>query len=85
MRSECVCASIERAGVLLVELTSTVQRHAARPGKIVLLDALLVNGLLGNDVAGAEEHAGGDSLGEEGPSGQSSLVPAEEKGEGAGC
>lgn len=46
----------------------------------MLLDALLVNGLLGNDIASAEEHGSGDSLGEEGPAGESSLVPVGELG-----
>lgn len=56
-------------------LTTTVEGHAASAGKIMLLNALFVDGLLSNDVAGAEEDGGGDGLGEEGPSGQSGLVP----------
>lgn len=58
-----------------LELTSTVEDHAAGPGQVVLLKALLVDGLLGNDVAGAEEDGGGDGLGEEGPLDQLGLVP----------
>lgn len=41
----------------------------------MLLNALLVDGLLGNNVTSAKEDGSGDSLGEEGPSGQSGLVP----------
>lgn len=57
------------------KLTAAVEGHAARPRRVVLLDALLVDGLLGDDVAGAEEHGGGDGLREEGPAGQPGLVP----------
>lgn len=56
-------------------LTTTVEGHAASAGDIVLLDALLIDGLLGDDIAGAEEDRRGDGLGEEGPGGQPGLVP----------
>lgn len=39
------------------------------------LDTALLDGLLGDDVAGREEDRGGDALGEEGARRQASLVP----------
>lgn len=42
----------------------------------MLLKALLVHGLLGDDVAGAEEDGRGDDLGQQGPLDQLGLVPA---------
>lgn len=56
-------------------LTTTVEGHTASAGKVVLLNALLFDGLLRNDVAGAKEDGGGDGLGEKGPCGQPGLVP----------
>jgi hypothetical protein len=41
----------------------------------MLLQALLVDGLLGDDVAGAEEDGRGDDLGQQGPLDQLGLVP----------
>lgn len=58
-----------------ISLTTTVEGHAASAGKVMLLETLFVDGLLGNNVAGAEEDGGSDGLCEEGPSGQSGLVP----------
>lgn len=56
-------------------LTSAVENHAAGAGEVMLLQALLVDGLLGDDVAGAEEDSRGDDLGQQGPLDQLSLVP----------
>lgn len=56
-------------------LTSAVEGHARGAGELVLLDALLLDGLLGDDVARGEEDGGGDALGEQGPGGQAGLVP----------
>lgn len=41
----------------------------------MLLEALLVDCLLGDDVAGAEEDGRGDDLGQQGPLDQLGLVP----------
>lgn len=57
------------------ELTSAVEDHAAGAGQVMLLQALLVDGLLGDDVAGAEEDGRGDDLGQQGPLDQLGLVP----------
>lgn len=46
-------------------LTSSVEGHPARPGKLVFLDALLLNELLGHDITDAKEHRGRHSLGEQ--------------------
>lgn len=35
-------------------LTSTVEGHTASPSEVMLLKSLLVDDLLGNDIAGAE-------------------------------
>ena len=59
--------------------TSAVEDHAAGAGQVMLLQALLVDGLLGDDVAGAEEDGRGDDLCQQGPLGQLGLVP---EGEG---
>lgn len=56
-------------------LTSAVEDHAASAGQVMLLQALLVHGLLGDDVAGAEEDGRGDDLGQQGPLDQLGLVP----------
>lgn len=56
-------------------LTSTVEDHATGPGRIVLLDALLLDGLLGDDITGAKEHSRCDHLGEQRPAVELGLVP----------
>lgn len=61
-------------------LTSAVEDHAAGAGQVMLLQALLVDGLLGDDVAGAEEDGRGDDLGQQGPLEQLGLVPEGVKG-----
>lgn len=47
----------------------------------MLIKALLVDHLLGNDIAGAKEDGSGDGLGEERPFDQLGLVPARRLGE----
>lgn len=59
----------------LFQLTTTIEGHTASASKVMLLNALFINGLLGDDVASAKEDGGGDCLGEQGPSGQSGLIP----------
>lgn len=55
--------------------TAAVEGHAACAGKIVVLGALLLDGLLGDNVTCGKEDAGGDALGEQWARGQASLVP----------
>ena len=55
--------------------TSAVQSHAGRPLEIVFVEAGSIDGLLGEDVAGCEEHGCRDCLGEEGLAGEIGLVP----------
>lgn len=56
-------------------LTSAVEDHATSSGSIVLLNTLLLDGLLGDDITGAEEHGRRDDLGEQRPAGELGLVP----------
>lgn len=56
---------------------AAVEGHAAGAGEVVALGAALLDGLLGDDVAGGEEDGGGDALREEGARGQAGLVPFE--------
>lgn len=57
------------------EDAATVEDHAASAGDVVVLEALLFNELLCHGVAGCEEDAGGDRLGEDRARGQLGLVP----------
>lgn len=43
----------------------------------MLLEALLLNELLGGNVTGGKEHSGGDALGEQGARGEAAVVPEE--------
>lgn len=62
------------------KLASAIEDHAAGAGQVMLVQALLVDGLLGDDVAGAEEDGRGDDLGQQGPLDQLGLVPGGFKG-----
>lgn len=57
------------------EHTASVQSHAAGAGELVALNALLLDDLLGDDIAGREEHRRGDALREQRPGRQFALVP----------
>lgn len=57
------------------KLTSAIEDHATGAGQVMLLQALLIDGLLGDDVAGSEEDGRGDDLCQQGPTGQLGLVP----------
>lgn len=39
----------------MISLTTTVEGHTASASKVMLLNALLVDGLLGDDIASAKE------------------------------
>lgn len=57
------------------EDAATVEDHAAGTGEVMVLESLLFDELLGHGVAGREEDAGGDRLGEDRARGQFGLVP----------
>lgn len=57
-------------------LTAAVEGHAAGTGQVMLLDASLLNELLGSDVAGREEHGRRHALSEQRTGGKSAIVPA---------
>ena len=57
------------------EDAAAVEDHAASASEVVVLDALLLDQLLGHGVASREEDAGGDGLGEDRARGQLGLVP----------
>ena len=57
------------------EDAAAVEDHAASAGEVVVLDALLLDQLLGHGVASREEDAGGDGLSEDRARGQLGLVP----------
>ena len=57
------------------EDAATVEDHATGTREVVVLEALLLDQLLGHGVASREEDAGGDRLGEDGARGQLGLVP----------
>lgn len=59
------------------EDAAAVEDHAAGACEVVVLDAPLLDELLGHGVAGREEDACGDRLGEDGARGQLRLVPVE--------
>lgn len=61
-----------------MELTTTVEGHAACAGPFVLLEAALIDELLGGDVTGREEDSSGDALGEQRASRESCLIPRDE-------
>lgn len=56
-----------KASLDTLQHTSTVEDHTASSGKIMFLNSLLVDDLLGNDITSAKEDGSGDSLGEKGP------------------
>lgn len=58
------------------EDAASVEGHAAGTGEVVALDAIALDGLLSESVAGCEEDGGGDRLSEEWARGQLGLVPA---------
>jgi hypothetical protein len=66
-------------GGMGAELTSAVEGHPAGPGKLMLLDALLLNELLGHDIANAKEYRCGHGLGEQRARRQPCLVPVWER------
>lgn len=57
------------------EHTAAVEGHASRAGEIVLLNALLVDQLLGCDVADRKQERRGHGLREERPRREPGLVP----------
>lgn len=57
------------------ERTSAVEGHAAGSSEFVVLEAFLLDELLGHGITGCEEDGGGDALGEQWARGQLSLVP----------
>jgi hypothetical protein len=57
------------------EDTATVEDHAASTREVVVLEALLLDQLLGHGIASREEDAGGDGLGKDRARGQLGLVP----------
>lgn len=57
------------------EHAAAVEDHATGTGEVVVLDALLLDQLLGHAVAGREEDACGDGLGKDRARGQLGLVP----------
>jgi hypothetical protein len=59
------------------EHATAVEDHAAGAAEVVVLEALLVDELLSHGVAGREEDAGGDGLGEDWARGQLGLVPVD--------
>lgn len=61
-----------------MELTTAVEGHAACAGPFVLLEAALIDELLGGDVTGREEDGGGDALREQRTSRESCLIPRDE-------
>lgn len=61
-----------------MELTTAVESHAACAGPFVLLEAALIDELLGSDVTGREEDGGGDALGEQRASREPCLIPGDE-------
>lgn len=56
--------------------TTTVEEHATGAGILVLVDALLLDGLLGGDVADCEQYGGGDALRQKRARRELALVPA---------
>ena len=59
------------------EHAAAVEDHAAGAGEVMVLEALLLDELLGHGVAGREEDARGDGLGEDWARGQLGLVPVD--------
>ena len=59
------------------EHATAVEDHAAGAGEVMVLEALLLDQLLGHGVAGREEDASGDGLGEDWARGQLGLVPVD--------
>jgi hypothetical protein len=59
------------------EHAAAVEDHAAGTGEVVVLEALLLDELLGHGVAGREEDACGDGLGKDWARGQLGLVPVD--------
>lgn len=57
------------------EDAATVEDHAAGTREVVVLEALLLDQLLGHGVASREEDAGGNRLGKDWARGQLGLVP----------
>lgn len=57
------------------EDAAAVEDHAASTCEVMILDALLLDQLLGHGVASREEDAGGDRLGKDRARGQLGLVP----------
>ena len=57
------------------EDAAAVEDHAASASEVVVLDALLLDQLLGHAITSREEDAGGDRLGEDRARGQLGLVP----------
>jgi hypothetical protein len=57
------------------EDAAAVEGHAGRAREVMSLDAIALDGLLGEGVAGCEEDGGGDGLCEERARGQLGLVP----------
>ena len=57
------------------EHAAAVEDHAAGAGEVMVLEALLLDQLLGHGVASREEDAGGDRLGKDRARGQLGLVP----------
>lgn len=57
------------------EDAAAVEGHAGRAGEVMALDAIALDRLLGEGVAGCEEDGGGDGLCEERARGQLGLVP----------
>lgn len=55
--------------------TTTVAEHAPRPGPLVFLEALLLDGLLRRDVADGKEHGRRQTLRQQRPSRKAALVP----------
>lgn len=55
--------------------TSTVESHAAGAGEVMALGTLLLNQLLGCDIAGCEENRRRHTLSEQWPGSQPGVVP----------